>query len=395
MKETAHLSSSSLAACVAPDWAEPRGSNESSCSTPGVVDVCNEDDLTAVAALHRATFHPSAGDLTALAEYYRHVFFRNPWRRADFPCLVTRDDARIVNGFLGVIPRPMVLHGRDIWAAVTHRLMVSPGPGAELRAAQLVRRFWMGPHDLWLSDGVNDRGWRLFRAVGGVTLIPYSLHWIRILRPCRYATALLSRSGFRCVPYLGALASPVVDLLTAPATRLSFARVELQGNVVALDVDALLACINMASEHCALRPQYDRQTLQWLLAALSANEHRGRLDGFAVRSRAGELVASCLYYIKPAQVVEVLQIAAQPNVVHEVLAALFRRAWEAGAASVVGRLEPAFLPALSQHHCLLKRGSWALAHSRDPRITCSLLANDVFLSCLEAELWLRSPLDRL
>jgi hypothetical protein len=40
-------------------------------------------------------------------------------------------------------------------------------------------------------------------------------------------------------------------------------------------------------------------------------------------------------------------------------------------------------------------GSWTLVHSRDPEATAALHSGDAWLSALEGELWLRSPLAEL
>ena len=357
------------------------------------VDKCCKEDLPGVAALHRRIYYKSNRlGTTALDDYYRQIFFENPWVRDDMSSFVARDGAGNVTGFLGVIPRPMSLGDRTAWAAITHRLMAAPGRGSELTAARLVRRLLVGSQDLWLSDGANDSGRRAIEAVGGVTLLPYSMNWIRVLRPFRYATSLLANKGIRNpIPLLDAVACGIGDRLAKRFVRKMSNDVTRSADPIELDSDVLLSCVENASHDRRLRPRYDRDSLRWLLGVLTANTNRGELRGFAIPSTNRTWIGSCLYYAKQNGVAEVLQIAARPAGVAQVLATLFRRAWDENLTCVMGRLEPAFLPMLWDQNCLLKRGSWAMAYSAHPDIMRCMLTSDMYLSCLEAELWLRSP----
>ena len=118
------------------------------------IEPCRESDVAEVANLHRKVFHgvdAPASDM--LQAYYRKVFFENPWRRDDLPSLVCRGRDGSLLGFLGVVPRPMSLNNRPIWAAVAHRLMVAPQREAAFTAAKLVKGFLAGKQDLSSATG--------------------------------------------------------------------------------------------------------------------------------------------------------------------------------------------------------------------------------------------------
>ena len=81
-----------------------------------------------------------------------------------------------------------------------------------------------------------------------------------------------------------------------------------------------------------------------------------------------------------------LQIAATPSSVHDVLDHLFYQAWRQGALAVTGRLEPRFLQALSDKYCLFhRRGPWMLVSAKKPRLVQSFLNGDAFFSRFDGE----------
>jgi hypothetical protein len=66
-----------------------------------------------------------------------------------------------------------------------------------------------------------------------------------------------------------------------------------------------------------------------------------------------------------------------------------------GGVGLGGRIEPRFMTSFGDHNCLMKCGDWAFFHAKDRRLLDVINSGNAFLSPLEGELWLRSPMDRL
>ena len=88
-------------------------------------------------------------------------------------------------------------------------------------------------------------------------------------------------------------------------------------------------------------------------------------------------------------VAHVLQIAADPAAIADVLDHLFYQAGEHGASAVTGRLEPRFLQALSDNTCVLhRRGPWVLLNARRAELLHSFECGDAVFSRLDGNgLW--------
>src|SRR5687768_2377800 len=87
-----------------------------------------EKDVPLVASLHRTVWGSgsSALDLGPYYEYFSRVFLENPSRNTELPSLVYEEhDGRII-GFLGIVPRRMVMNGRQVLAAVSSQFIVDP-----------------------------------------------------------------------------------------------------------------------------------------------------------------------------------------------------------------------------------------------------------------------------
>jgi hypothetical protein len=92
--------------------------------------------------------HGHAGDPDALARYLEEVYLDNPWRDPELPSLVCADGGRI-DGFLGVVARPMMLRGgQAIRGAASSNFRVRGGerggPRNPLIAMRLLKRFFEG-----------------------------------------------------------------------------------------------------------------------------------------------------------------------------------------------------------------------------------------------------------
>ena len=135
--------------------------------------------------------------------------------------------------------------------------------------------------------------------------------------------------------------------------------------------------------------------MKWIFGFLRSNKHHGTLNGFALHNKEKQLIGAYLYYLSSDKIGRVLFLAARDDSRNRVLKHLLHRTSHEGAICLFGRLEPRFLKAFWDCNCLIKRGSWALIHARNPDLSNIVNRGDAFISDLDGELWLRSPRDRL
>jgi len=355
------------------------------------IRVFAEDDVPDVAALFRRAFPYQRWSSQAACEtYIREPIFNNPWCDFQLPSWVAEEDGRIC-GFYGVMPRPMLLRGRPIRAAVGCHFMVDPDKRHSLTALQLAKACLSGPQDLTLADGANDLSRRLWAGTCGTASVLYSFNWIRPLRPARYMLSLLDERAMLPLPLTFA-ARPLAALADALATRLRpnrFYRETVELVEDALDPATMLAHLPDVMAGSALQPAYDARMLAWLLEQTGRKTRHGRLRARAVRGGERRLIGWYLYHVQAGGVSEVVQIAALRGCFDRVLQRLLADAWRHGAVAVRGRLDPRFAKELSDRHCWFRMGPNALIHSRRADIMDAIHQGDAFLSRLEGEWWLK------
>lgn len=353
------------------------------------------DDICQVAGLWLRVFHRNAGPAgKPLNNYFRQIFFDNPWTDAELPSLVYEEPGRGIAGFLGVIPRWMAFNGRRIRVAVASQLMVDERAGA-FPAAQLMRRLFAGPQDLAFSDGANDFSERLWRACGGEVATLYSLKWTRILRPIQYARSIIkARGGWHYALAADAL-GPVCHALDAVIARTGPGARWLPDCADCMIVDdpadqALYQCVRDFASGRRLQPGDDFDSFRWLLHKAAEKKMYGTLRRAVVHEPGGGVLGWYLYYVKPGAVAQVLQFGARPNAVQKVLNCLFHRARSQGAVAISGELEPRYARDFSVSRCEFGwPGCAVVVHSRDAALLNAIHRGDAFVSRLEGEWWAR------
>jgi hypothetical protein len=359
---------------------------------PGHVRPFALDDAAQVAGLYAAVFPGNAGVAPGeLERYLADVFLRNPWHDPCLPSLVYETGDGSIIGFLGVIPRPMVWHGRPVRAAVTSSFIVAPWARHSLAGIELLRTLFAGPQDLSLTDAANDSSRTIWERLGGSTALLYSLRWTRLLRPYRYAAQLArekrSPLGFLSLPFEPAGRS--ADTILARLRPNRFPQL-VRGLVdEPLDAELLVTWHAQLSGAEALQPLYTPQAMRWLLRMAEAKRQYGPLRRRLVRDRRGAVLGWWLYYLQRGGVSRVLQFGATDHSVHQVLAHLFHDAWRCGSAAISGRLQPRFIQALSLNYCSLKPATWTLVHSKTPDLLHDICRGHALLTWLEGESWTR------
>src|SRR5262245_64832832 len=97
----------------------------------------------------------------------------------------------------------------------------------------------------------------------------YSVHWMRPLRPCRYAVSLLSSFFQENKPwsYLVSASAPICNLADAIAVRRLPRYFQITAPQVSADdlkIETLLTYLSDFSNTRSLWPAYDDRSLKWL-----------------------------------------------------------------------------------------------------------------------------------
>ncbi len=336
-------------------------------------------DLPEIVALRREVFRQSERpDDADLLAYMRRIFLENPWREAGVWSLVYEDPSGRVGGFLGVVPRIMMLRGEPLRVAVATQLMVAVEHRG-LAGLRLVRAYHDGPYDLCLSDAANDAGRRLWQSVGGEVAPVWGYGWERVLRPLAHRVA--GRTGTTLARSLGAAAAMLVR-------RPGWRKASRRGTTAPLDAARMAEAAPRLLQEYALRPRYEDGSLPWLLAQVAEKRQFGTLEGALVCD--GDVVAGWfLYCLASSGSAEVVQLVARAPDRERLLAHLSHHAWRRGAHTLNGRLSPDWLPALAAGRCGLRADAPCVVFgSTRLDVLRAMERGDVFLSRADGEWWL-------
>lgn len=359
-----------------------------------------QSDIPQVAYLYWNVLQGLDGYPPPAAEtYLEELFFLSPWSNSAFPSFVFEDDRGAVVGFQGVVPRQMSLQASTVYAAYGTGLVVHPDSRSTLAAFHLLKAFFSGKQDLSLTDTANHASQQLWMALGGIVAVSHNMHWSRPLRPALYGLHGLSR--FRNVTLPTALTTalrPLAGAVDAFATRIPSSPFYLRSPILVAeipDVDTILACVSDSSGLYSLRPEYERGSLQWLLAFMDRLKAYGNLRQVVLRDRSGKVVGWYIYYVNRGGIGEVVRIGGGERAIRAVLDHLFHDGLAHGAIALHGRLETRLIQPLSERSCLFYQSSnRLLVHSRRPALLQLIHSNDALLTRLDGDWCLRSPYGR-
>jgi|HubBroStandDraft_2_1064218.scaffolds.fasta_scaffold07323_2 hypothetical protein len=354
-----------------------------------------EADVSRVADLVWKVLHDQQGPApSSLKAYVDGLFLRNPWVDESIHSLVYEDSEGKIVGFFGVVPRPMLIQGKDVRLAFGSNFVVEAGSRASFAAMQLVSAFMKGAQDISITDSATEGARQLLKSLGFTVVPIYSLLWARPLRPLQYAlhgAARLKKN--KTIATIGTLGSPVfraADHLAATMQISPFRQEAPAIKAEALDTDTLLQCLSRIPSKHGLVPQYNRESLEWVLKFVEKRNAYGDLRKVLLRDEKGKINGWYIYGLTPGAIGEVLQIGVEGASVGKVLDHLFHDAWQNNLIGLHGRSEPQFMEELTQRSgFFLRTGSWTLAHSRTPELLGSIFSGNAFFSRLEGEGCLR------
>jgi hypothetical protein len=350
-----------------------------------------EGDIPQVADLYWAVLRERKGPTPRLVQsFIQELYFRNPWIDSRIPSLVY-DEKRKIIGFLGVVPRKMWFRGELMRIAYGGNFVVQPEFRNTLAGLHLLRTYMAGPQDLSQTDSANDTSRALLERLGFTTIIPYSMHWVRLLRPARCATyALVRVSESAPLAWIDWLARPLLSGADRFAAKLSaspFRQTESRLQAAELDVDTLLHCIAAFRQGYSCWPDYDANSLTWLFSFMEKMKGYGEnLRKVVLRDDGGNIVGWYIYFRTRGKFGEVAQLGGERRRIKEVLDYLFYEAWTYGLIGLHGTVDRQLMADFSEKNCFFTcRGGWTVAQSRNPQFLQELNHGEAFLSRLDGE----------
>jgi hypothetical protein len=354
-----------------------------------------EADIPPVSDLIWRVLHERKGSAPAsLRNHLRVLFLENPWMDEGIVSRVFENTQGKILGFFGAVPRRMSVQGETIRCAFGSNLVVDPEGRASVTAMQLVRAFMKGTQDVSITDSANEMSRPLLRSLGFNIVPIYSLQWARPLRPSQYGIHTLSRfKKSKMVAGFASVVRPVLALADSVATRVRmspFHSVQLAVDDETLDTDTHIECLNtIPSKHWIL-PEYDRESLNWVLDFIVKRGVFGDIRKALVRNKDQKIIGWYIYSAVRGGVGEVLQIGAQSMSISVVLDHLFHDAWKHGLIGLQGRMEPQYMQELTAKSCFFFRnGSWTLVQCNKPNLLALLQSGTAFFSRLDGEWALR------
>jgi hypothetical protein len=330
-----------------------------------------------------------------LHSFLRELYFASPFIDEAIPSLVFEDKSGRIVGFLGAMVRKMSVCGQPIKAVFGGNLVVHPDFRSGLAAPRLLTTMMAADHDLSMADSANDVSRKILERMGFRTIPALNIHWARPLQPSRYAIYTVFRSARPVFAGLRFVARPFCNLADSVVVRLvsQFRQTKSALHGADLDEETLLQCLSQFRNGYSLWPEYDADSLQWLLDFMKRRPTRGTLRKVVVRDAGQRIVGWYIYYVKPGAVGEVVQIGGDPKFTKEVLGHLFYDAWEHGVIGLHGVVDSRRMADFSDQGCFFTcRGGWTVTASRKPELHRLLERGEGLLSRLDGE-WALDPGD--
>ena len=350
-----------------------------------------EHDIPQVAELYWTYMRGHKGPAPPALQFsFQELYFTNPWIDSAPSSLVYEGKDRRIVGFLGVIRRKMSVCGQPIRIAFGGNFVVHPEARSSLAGLRLLGTYMAGDQELSMTDSANDVSRMLLERLGFRTIVPLSIHWARPLRPGHYATYAMScLTGPVLSASLKFATKPFCSVVDSMAARLSFSPFRQTEPILhgaEVDVETLLQCLAKFRSGYSLWPEYDVDSLKWLLTFMERMHARGQLRKIVLRDDSRKIRGSYVYYVKPGAVGEVVQIEGERQFTKDILDHLFYDAWKHRVIALHGVVQRHLMGDFSEKNCFFTcHGGWTVAHSRKPELLELLDRGDACLSRLDGE----------
>jgi hypothetical protein len=356
-----------------------------------------EADVPAVARLFQQILRKTAKPATpALEAYMAQLFLHGPDRDPEINSHVHLGGDDTVNGFVGVLPLPMTVHGRALRGALCGTLMVENHAADPFAGARLMRAFLAGPQDISLTETANDISTTMWRKLRGTVLPDHSLEWLRVIRPAGFAT-IAAASAFGPMRIFAPLARPVDALVRRRGSSWAHLAAQIPegtlASVEASDEETVDLFLEL-TEPFAARPAWRRESLARMVAESRSKANYGEMVRHKVVTRDGRPIGLFLYYGDPGRIGRVVQVLFQPGQAGTVIDSMIAHAARRGMVALRGRVLPALLEAMLGRRCMFLHASSSIVHARDPALLEPFVAGKAFFNGFAGESWSRLIGDR-
>lgn len=357
-------------------------------------------DVDAVADLFqrllRKNAQPAGDDLKT---YLRALFLDLTDRDPDIRSRVHVRDDGSVSGFIGVLPVQMEFEGRPVRAANCGTFACDDRETDPFAGARLLRDVLSGPQDFSFTETSNDISTDMWRSMRATVLGPYSLEWLRVLRPAAFAleAAAGRMSALRLFTPVAKAADALVTRRGGKSSWISYTPLAGKADAfadVAVDDEEFATLSQDFLAQYSLHPAWDHPTLVAMLQHAKRKALHGERVQHTVKSRTGKAIGLYLYYGNPGGIGRTVQILAAPGQESVVIDCLLRNAHERGLVAMRGRTQPTLLNAMIGKKCSFLHASSTVVHSRNPDLLAAMTNGHAFLNGLAGEGWTRLIGDR-
>ena len=342
-------------------------------------------DIPQIATLRRRVFsHSGQESEAALARYYHMLFFETPWHDDRYPSLVQEGPAGEILGFVGSIPRPMLLGTERLTAVTATELMVAPEARGRLIGLRMLRRLFDGAQHLTFSDRSNEGARTLYEGLGGSAALWYSLYWNLSLDGSQLSFDTNLAAG---PPNLVVRALRLASRLLERLTRGSTTRKRIATRDEPLVPETVVRLMRKLAAKKILVPEYEARSFGWLMQRLQEGRRFKRVVATQVMHE-GDAIGLFVYGILQGGETDVVQLAALPGRESLTFDHLTSHARDNGGTVLRGRLDRRFARLIGERGLPLTLAQpWTVVHSARPDVTSQLLNGHAFLSRLDGEWW--------
>jgi hypothetical protein len=342
-------------------------------------------DIPQLVALRRRVYSQSAqASDAALARYYQTLFFENPWHDERYPSFVQEGSAGEFLGFVGSIPRPMLLGAERLTAVTATELMVTP-EARGLVGLKLLQRLFDGAQDLTYSDRGNDKARALYEGLGGSAVLWYSLYWSVSLDGSQLTFDTALAGGRRNV---AVRALRRANRLLDRVSRGSMAQNSIATRDELLTPETVISLMRRLAGKNTLVPEYEAHSFGWLMQRLAETRKFQRVVTAQV-IHEGEAIGFFVYAMRQDGEVDVIQLVALPRRERLTFDHLIHHAIDDGGTVLRGRLDRRFAPLISEWGLPITLAQpWTMVRSGRPDVEAQFLNGNVVFSRLDAEWWI-------
>ncbi len=306
------------------------------------------------------------------------------WAAPELPSLVAVDGDGAIVGFIGAQVRRMRLDDRMLQGVCCSHLVVADDPRVGPAGALLLRRMLSGVQDLTWTDTATGGVARMWRSFGGHIDHTRSFDWMLVLRPARWARALLTARVRRRVPLRQLAPARAVPLHAMGSRSAPHSFQSLPADVRGEDTTAgaIAESFGDLTRDLRLCVDYDEASLDQLFALIESVVEP------PVRRlvRRGEVAIGWYAYLsRPGGASRVLHVCGRDSEMEAVFGELVHDARERGGAVLVGRYEPHLRMSLSRRSAVLGFARCPLIHSRELEVSALLATGSSLLTDFDGE----------